>query len=111
MNNRMKVIGVFAHQGMNAVCIEGNSCLIAGSQEKMEEYFKLHGVENKHDINIKKTRYGEIKQGMELGGSYSFDEESYERFYKYGKMDKLKLKEWDKEEANKGKKYITLRLE
>lgn len=107
MNNEMKVIGVFAHKGMRAICIEEDSCLIAGSQEKMEEYIKAQGMEN--IFQIKKTRYGEIKRGMNMGASYSFDEESYERFYKYGKMEGLEINEWNKEEAGKGKKYMTIR--
>jgi len=105
----MKVIGFFAHQGMRAACIDGDSCLIVGSIERMEEYLKEQGAD-KNKFSIKKTRYGEIKRGIELGAAYSFDEEAYSRFYPIGKAEGLDLKEWDKNEANKGKKYVTIRI-
>ncbi len=78
-----KVIGYFAyHPGGEVIC-DGDSCIIAGSEEKMKSYIEDFGknTKNTKKPTIKKTRFGEIKRGMELGGAYSFDEESYSRFH------------------------------
>lgn len=105
MNNDMKVIGVFACKGMNVACIDTDSCVIIGSKEKMEEYLK---ESEELELSIKKTKYGEIKKGLEMKAAYSFDEESYKRFYPLGKADGMQLKEWE-EVVGKEKGFITLR--
>ena len=75
-----KVIGYFAYEPGGKVVCDGDSCVIAGSDEKMKSYIAEFGKSAK-TVTIKKTRFGEIKRGMELGGAYSFDEESYSRFH------------------------------
>lgn len=113
MNNEKKVIGCFAHIGkMDVMCVDVDACLIADSQEKMEEYIKGTEMDEgkKRKFQIKKTRFGEIMAGIKLGAAYSFDENAYERFYPLAKENGIELKEWDSEEAKKeGKKYLTVR--
>ena len=87
-----KVIGFFAHMGMEAVCTEGLACLVSGSHDAMARYL----VEMGHDAKshtIKKTRFGEILQGMRLGAAYAFDKESYGRFYPLALAEGLKVSE------------------
>ena len=48
----------------------------------MKFYINKLGKSNQKDI-IKKTRFGEIINGMRQGGAYAFDEESYNRFYDF----------------------------
>jgi hypothetical protein len=87
-----KVIGVFAYLPGGKVVCDGNSCIIAGSEGKMKKYISLQGPQSDiHKITIKKTRFGEIKKGMELGGAYSFDEEAYNRFYPIAQKHGIKI--------------------
>ncbi|MBF0584399.1 MAG: hypothetical protein HQL80_09220 [Magnetococcales bacterium] len=58
-DRHMKVIGCFAHKGMEAVCTEGLACLIAGSHDTMARYLVEMGQDEKSNT-IKKTRFGEI---------------------------------------------------
>ncbi len=78
--SKEKAVGFFAYfPGGNVIC-DGDSCVITGSVKKMKKLLSEYG---KHDIGnvvIKKTRFKEIRTGMEFGAAYSFDEESYNRF-------------------------------
>ena len=75
-----KVIGYFSYTNFGEVCCDGDACIIAGTEEKMRVYINRIEKSNQKDI-IKKTRFGEIINGMRQGGAYSFDKESYNRFY------------------------------
>lgn len=74
-----KVIGYFAYtKSIYAYC-DGDACIIAGSDLLMKHY--LQKVPNvMKEYTIKKTRFGEIIEGIKRGAAYAFDEESYERF-------------------------------
>lgn len=73
-----KVIGYFSY-GSEAVFCDGDACIIAGTEEKMSQYLRKLADGGEND-RIKKTRFGEIMEGLKRGGAYAFDEESYERF-------------------------------
>lgn len=79
--DKTRVVGYFAiSPPMNAVC-DGDACVIAGSEQAMKTYLtKLESPSNTA-ATIRKTRFGEILEGMMRGGAYAFDEESYNRFY------------------------------
>jgi hypothetical protein len=74
-----KVIGYFAINSEGQVLCEGNACVIAGDELSMNHYihsiFKAQGA-----FSIRKTRFGEIFQGMSLGAPYAFDIQAYQRF-------------------------------
>jgi hypothetical protein len=38
---------------------------------------------------IKKTRFGEIINGMKQGGAYAFDQEAYNNFLSFAKLNKI----------------------
>ena len=46
-----------------------------------EVIFEQRNPDASDKVTIIKARFGEIMQGMNRGGAYSFDEESYNRFY------------------------------
>ena len=85
-----KVVGCFAHKGRDVVCTESLACLISGSHDAMARYIVEMGHDEKSNT-IKKTRFGEILQGMRLGAAYAFDKESYERFYPLALPEGLKV--------------------
>ncbi len=96
MKDRLKkVVGYFAIRTgtMNIVC-DGDACVIAGSQKALNSYIgKLMG-DNPVDYSIKKTRYGEIFQGMRMGGVYTFDNKAYNKFLPLAKADGMPFAEF-----------------
>lgn len=75
-----RVIGYLAYTPpMHAVC-DGDARVIAGSESAMKEYMEATTSGPLEQTRIKKTRFGEILKGLELGGAYAFDEPSYHRF-------------------------------
>lgn len=83
-----KVIGYFSYSGGNVVFCDGDACIIADSEERMRLYLKMISTVEARDI-IKKTRFGEIMNGLKRGGAYAFDRESYCRFFDLVKLNGL----------------------
>ncbi len=46
----------------------------------MKGYLETTTAGSRERTRIKKTRFGEILNGLELGAAYAFDKESYSRF-------------------------------
>ncbi len=90
-----KVIGHFAFSSPMGVVCDGDACVISGSEEAMRHYIKSALTESSKGVTIKKTRFGEIIQGMEKGAPYAFDEQSYNRFYPLANKTGFNLKEED----------------
>ncbi len=89
MKDRLKkVVGYFAIQTgtMNIVC-DGDACVIAGSHKALHKYISKLIGDNPGNYSIKKTRYGEILQGMRMGGVYTFDNKAYNKFLPLAKAD------------------------
>ncbi len=76
-----KVIGYFAYLSASEIACDEDACLIAGTEAAMRRYLRISNPKSMDRYTLKKTRFGEIKKGMSLGGAYAFDEESYGRFY------------------------------
>lgn len=83
-----KVIGYFAYtKSIYAYC-DGDACIIAGSDELMKRY--LQKVPNAiQEYTVKKTRFGEIIEGIRKGAAYAFDEEAYGRFISCAKSNAI----------------------
>ena len=83
-----KIVGFFAFSSPNdVVCTSDEACVISGSRQAMEDYLSELGTRGSD--TIKKTRFGEILQGLNLGASYAFDEKSYKIFYPLAKAERL----------------------
>lgn len=83
-----KVVGYFSYtDSSNALC-DGDACIIAGSETLMKSYLQKISKSDKKDI-IKKTRFGEIIDGLKQGAAYAFDEESYSRFLPLAKINRI----------------------
>lgn len=77
-----QVIGYFAYLSpMQVVCTDVDACVVSGSSRAMEEYLAEVDPPGAANATVKKTRFGEILRGLELGAAYAFDRESYVRFY------------------------------
>ena len=87
-----KVLGYVAVKtGTYDVVCDGDSCIVAGSEKKMNEYIKTFSNNLNTSYQISKARYGHILKVMRLGGAYSFDEESHSRFYPLACKDGMEL--------------------
>jgi len=108
-----KVVGYFAYlTKLQVVCTEGKACLIAGSEHSIKEYINEIHPGHASEHTIRKTRFGEIKQGLLLGAAYAFDKKSYGRFYPLAKKDGLNVQEADfSNQENKGNRFLLVRLE
>ncbi len=85
------VIGNFAYTSpMHAIC-DGDACVTAGSEAGMKRYVEAMVSGSLKGTRIKKTRFGEIMKGLELGAAYAFDEEAYNRFYPLAKKAGLPM--------------------
>ena len=110
--NDSKVIGFFAYASRNDVlCTEGAACIIAGSKESMVNYLKEFDPTNIKKHTIKKTRFGEIMQGLHYGAAYAFDEESYGCFYPLAREEGLDVQQADfQKEQLKGNRFFTVQI-
>ena len=88
-----KVIGYYARLSPMVVVCDGDACVIAGSEQNMIKHLKTVSPDAPHQATIKKTRFIEIIQGMKLGASYAFDEQSYNRFFPLANRIGFNLKE------------------
>lgn len=107
-----KVIGFFAYASASEViCTDGAACIISGSQKSMEAYLKELDPQKIKKHTIKKTRFGEIMQGLQLGAAYAFDEDAYSRFYPLARAVGLDVQPADfKKKKLEGMKYFTVQL-
>lgn len=92
-NHETKVIGYFAYSSPQMIVCSGRACVISGSETAMRQYIKEKLPKESGGYTIRKTRFGEIMQGLSLGAAYAFDEESYNRFLPLGREERLKLKD------------------
>lgn len=77
-----KVVGYFAYLSpTQVVCSDVDACVVSGSIKAMEEYLAEIDPLGAPKATVKKTRFGEIRRGLQLGAAYAFDKESYARFY------------------------------
>lgn len=77
-----KVVGYFAYlSAMQVVCTDVDACVVSGSSSAMEQYVAEVYAEQASRVTVRKTRFGEVLRGLELGAAYAFDKESYARFY------------------------------
>ncbi len=89
MKDRLKkVVGYFAiRTGTINILCDGDACVIAGSHKALNKYISKLLGDNSVNYSIKKTSYGEILQGMRMGGVYAFDNKAYNKFLPLAKAD------------------------
>lgn len=107
-----KVVGYFAYlSAMQVVCTAVDACVVSGSSGAMEAYLAEIHPGGAAKATVKKTRFGEILQGLQLGAAYAFDRESYARFYPLALEAGLPVATADFEEQSRpGSRFFTVRL-
>lgn len=85
----LRIVGYFSYTNSGVVFCDGDACVVAGSEELMKSYLhKLLDNGDNRDV-IKKTRFGEIINGMKRGGAYAFDQEAYNNFLSFAKINEI----------------------
>ena len=79
--NSSKIIGYFAYTSDRNVFCDNDACIIADSEDAIKKYMAQDSSFKAASYTIKKTRFGEIMRGINLGAAYCFDEQAYNRFY------------------------------
>lgn len=107
-----RVIGYFAYLSpTEVVCSDADACVVSGSIEAMRQYLAEADPRRAIKATVKKTRFGEIRRGLELGAAYAFDRESYARFYPLAVEASLPVADADFEGHNeRGERFFTVRL-
>ena len=85
-----KVIGYFSYTPEGDIFCDGDACVIAGAEDKLKKYLQEMLGNDSRDI-VRKTRYGEIIEGLRQGGAYAFDEEAYHRFVQCCSSNKIEV--------------------
>lgn len=90
--NDTKVLGVVAIvAGTKSIFCIGESCIVAASEEKMQEYISRDPNCRKFNFEFSKARFGHVNQVLRMGGAYAFDKESYSRFFPLGIQSGINL--------------------
>ncbi len=107
-----KVVGYFAYSSpMGVVCTDGDACVISGSMEAMREYLAEMDPVRMSKATVRKTRFGEVLRGLQLGGAYAFDKDSYARFYPLALEAGLPVEAADFDgQAEQGGRFFTVRI-
>lgn len=110
--NDTKVIGVFAYRSRSeVVCTDVDACVIAGSEEAMRRHLEEVDSRSAAGITIRKTRFGEIVQGLLAGGAYGFDQEAYSRFLPLARDLGIPVAQADfPSEPGSERRFFTVRL-
>ena len=106
-----RVIGYFAYVSQTLLlCTDVDACIVSGSREAMEGYLSEKAPQGAAKGTIRKTRFGDILRGLNLGAAYAFDRESYGRFRPLALEVGVPVEDVDfAAHQNKGR-FITVRL-
>lgn len=107
-----RVIGYFAYLSpMQVVCTDVDACVVSGSSKAMVEYLAEADPHGAANATVRKTRFGAILRGLEIGGAYAFDRESYARFYPLALEAGIPVEAADFEgQRQQGGRFFTVRL-
>ena len=89
IKNASKVIGYFSYTDKGNVFCDDDACVIASSSEAMTDYLSTMASDGSEKNLVRKTRFGEIVEGLRQGAAYTFDSGSYERFYLQAKINDI----------------------
>ena len=82
-----KIIGYFSYTKSGNVFCDGDSCIILNSKKLIHQLLKAKAsIDSEQDL-IKKTTFGEVIKGIELGASYILDKDSYNIFHAIAKTN------------------------
>lgn len=84
-----KIIGYFSYTKSGNVFCDGDSCIIINSKQLMRRLLQAKAsIDSEQDL-IKKTTFGEVINGIELGASYILDKDTYSVFNTIAKRNAM----------------------
>ena len=105
-----RVIGYVAFfSATDLLCTDTEACVVSGSSEAMDQYLAELGRRTA-DVSVRKTRFVDILNGLQLGGAYAFDSGSYGRFYPLAREAGLDVRPADFDSQH-GRRFFTVRLD
>ena len=106
-----QVVGYFAYMRRDQViCTEVDACVISGTSEAMRLYVEEVHPGQADNATVRKTRFGEIMDGLRRGAAYAFDEGAYQRFYPLARAAGVPVAPADFREAHqKALRFFTVR--
>jgi hypothetical protein len=109
-----KVVGYFSYSDEGSVFCDDDACIIAGTDGLMHSYIKRMLSKHEKPGVVKKIRFGEIVNGLQLGGAYAFDKEAYVVFFslaiQYGITDLPELNSVCTEPSPDGLDFIRIQF-
>ena len=109
--NAEKVIGYLARKSRSELVCDGEALIIAGSHATLKRMLARGATDPVSSYKILKARFGEVVSGMERGGVYDLDAESYARFLPLARTIGLPCGDFDFTPSTPGEiKMVTLSL-
>jgi len=108
-NINNKIIGYFAVHSSQQVLCDGDACVIAGGQSALNRYIKSSHF-SCSEYDIRKTRLGEVLEGLLLGGAYAFDQASYDIFSRAANKQGFDFKNQQLPMTEDGNHFIVVRI-
>ena len=90
-----KVIGYFSINPPADCFCDGEALIVAGSHAAIKRMLFIAGRPHVSSKHIMKAKFGEVLAGMERGGAYAFDAESYRKFAALEKDRGIPCSEFD----------------
>lgn len=102
------VVGYFAIYPPHDILCDGDACIVAGTQSALNNY--ITSIANSNiEFDKRKTRFGEILEGMAIGGAYAFDEKAYNLFYPLANKNGFSLKSEIFSSTETGMHFVVVR--
>ena len=107
-----QVVGYLAILAKGKLMAAGEGCLVLGSKNAMRCHLHEAVPDLVANAKIRKTRFGDIMGALYRGGTYAFDQQSYDRFLPLAQAERLGVRSVDFEEMKrKGFDFVTVCLD
>jgi hypothetical protein len=90
-----KVIGYLAMKSRSQLVCDGEALIIAGSHAALKQLLAKSASDPVSSYRIAKAKFGEVVSGIERGGAYAFDAESYRRFSHLAREEGIPCRDYD----------------
>ena len=105
-----KIVGYVAfHPELEKMFCESGDCIVSVTQSAMNKYLRSSEVEPK-EFEKRKTSYSQIVGGLDMGGGYAFDQESYKLFSSLANKKGLKLATKKMSPVVEGQEFMSVNL-
>jgi len=90
-----QIIGYLAMKSRSELVCDGEALIIAGSHATLKRMLAKGAIDPVSSYKILKARFAEVVSGLARGGAYAFDRESYGRFSRLAKEERIPCGDFD----------------